>query len=998
MARATTVLAVLAAMQTQCAAFQAPATGWRLRGPGSCAKAGSCVAPARAALPVAKRLGGAGVQLQMGLFDTLKEKVGMGGELKPGSIGDSENREIVDAYISRVEEKMNPLEDALEKMSDEDLTAKTAMFRARLAKGETEDDILDEAFAVVREAAWRVLKMRHYDVQLVGGLCLQQGKLAEMATGEGKTLVASLPSYLNALSGKGVHIVTVNDYLAQRDAENIGQIHRFLGLTVGLIQADQTPDQRRKNYLCDLTYVTNSELGFDYLRDNLAMTEQEMVLTRPFNFCIVDEADSIMIDEARTPLIISEKTAAPVTKYANSAKIASVLEENVHYAVDERSQAVTLTERGFADVERILNIKDLFNPRDPWSPYITNALKAKALFKKEVQYVLKGSEVMIVDEFTGRVLEGRRWSNGLHQSVEAKEGLKPTAETQTVASITYQSMFRLFPTLAGMTGTAKTEDQEFKDIYELDVVQIPTTLPVARRDNPDATFRTQQGKWKAVMGDVARRHTKGQPILIGTTSVEASENLDRILTEFQVPHEILNAKPENVERESEIVAQAGRAFAITVATNMAARGTDILLGGNAGFFAKKRIMQKLAPALLSKANGLPSKERMEIMENSACIPLPELTDEANAAIDAAVAKAKEEVGEVKNMKELDSMLAVASETGPVTPNSHMDLLRAAYLASKSVFNERCAKEKAEVEELGGLHVIGTERHESRRIDKQLRGRAGRQGDPGSSRFFLALDDKLFQVFGASSIEPLLKTLRVEEDMPLEAQSVTTALDKVQQNVEEYFYGIRKEMFKYDEILRTQREAAYIIRRRLVMNDDAGLSDEMLDYSIQTADEIIPNYFKDKTPVDAAGLVAKLKQFFEGIELTEAEVVGGQQAVREIVIRKVEAVLASKEGELDAVKGKFAGEIERYITLTQMDNLWKQHLKDMDFLKEFVGLRTYKQSDPFEDYQEEGFELFTEMLAGVRRNSVYSFFQYKLKNEENKEKAATGKKEKRKTKR
>ncbi|KAJ1491476.1 protein translocase subunit SecA, chloroplastic [Baffinella frigidus] len=935
----------------------------------------------------------------------------MGGELKPGSIGDSENREIVDAYISRVEEKMNPLEDALEKMSDEDLTAKTAMFRARLAKGETEDDILDEAFAVVREAAWRVLKMRHYDVQLVGGLCLQQapphsaqqypdihscaGKLAEMATGEGKTLVASLPSYLNALSGKGVHIVTVNDYLAQRDAENIGQIHRFLGLTVGLIQADQTPDQRRKNYLCDLTYVTNSELGFDYLRDNLAMTEQEMVLTRPFNFCIVDEADSIMIDEARTPLIISEKTAAPVTKYANSAKIASVLEENVHYAVDERSQAVTLTERGFADVERILNIKDLFNPRDPWSPYITNALKAKALFKKEVQYVLKGSEVMIVDEFTGRVLEGRRWSNGLHQSVEAKEGLKPTAETQTVASITYQSMFRLFPTLAGMTGTAKTEDQEFKDIYELDVVQIPTTLPVARRDNPDATFRTQQGKWKAVMGDVARRHTKGQPILIGTTSVEASENLDRILTEFQVPHEILNAKPENVERESEIFAgaQAGRAFAITVATNMAARGTDILLGGNAA----RRLGPQVTPRnSLSKPytrntggecgdrrrgdegrggggggedhrgdTREATRERRTMLQR---VTYPEHTPEGKVSVD---------------MKELDSMLAVAAETGPVTPNSHMDLLRAAYLASKSVFNERCAKEKAEVEELGGLHVIGTERHESRRIDKQLRGRAGRQGDPGSSRFFLALDDKLFQVFGASSIEPLLKTLRVEEDMPLEAQSVTTALDKVQQNVEEYFYGIRKEMFKYDEILRTQREAAYIIRRRLVMNDDAGLSDEMLDYSIQTADEIIPNYFKDKTPVDAAGLVAKLKQFFEGIELTEAEVVGGQQAVREIVIRKVEAVLASKEGELDAVKGKFAGEIERYITLTQMDNLWKQHLKDMDFLKEFVGLRTYKQSDPFEDYQEEGFELFTEMLAGVRRNSVYSFFQYKLKNEENK---------------
>jgi preprotein translocase subunit SecA len=777
------------------------------------------------------------------------------------------------------------------------------------------------------------------------------------------------------------------------------QIHRFLGLSVGLIQAEMKPAERRENYQCDITYVTNSELGFDYLRDNLAMTEEEMVLTRPFNFCIVDEADSIMIDEARTPLIISEKTAAPVAKYANAAKIASVLEQNVHYTVDERSQSVTLTERGFADVERILNIKDLFNPKDPWSPYIINALKAKELFKKEVQYVLRGQEVMIVDEFTGRVLEGRRWSNGLHQSVEAKEGLKPTAETQTVAAITYQSLFRLFPTLSGMTGTAKTEDQEFKDIYEMDIIQVPTALPVARRDNPDATFRNQQGKWKAVMGDVARRHTKGQPILIGTTSVEASENLDKLLTEFQVPHEVLNAKPENVERESEIVAQAGRAFAITIATNMAARGTDILLGGNAGFFAKKKIMQKLAPALLSKKNGLPSKEQMEIKQNSACIPLPELSDDAITKIDAAVTKAKEEVEEVTSMAELDSMLAIASETGPVEPNGHLDLLRQAYLASKETFDERCKKEKAEVEELGGLHVIGTERHESRRIDMQLRGRAGRQGDPGSSRFFLALDDKLFQVFGGNSIEPLLKTLRVEEDMPLEAQSVTNALDGVQKNVEEYFYGIRKEMFKYDEILRTQREAAYLIRRRLVTNDEAGLSDEMLDFSVQTADEIIPNYFKERGQVDAAGLVGKLKQFFEGIELEEGDVTGDQAATRELVIARVEAVLAAKEGELDAVKEKFAGEIERYITLTQMDNLWKQHLKDMDFLKEFVGLRTYKQSDPFQDYQEEGYELFQEMLASVRRNSVYSFFQYKLRNEDNKAKAAAGgKKTKRKSKR
>jgi len=926
----------------------------------------------------------------MGLLDSLTKSFSKDQSKTLFAVGDADNQKTVDSYVERVESQINVLEDQIEKLSDDALKAKTQEFRDRLKAGETEEDILPEAFAVVREASWRVLKLRHYDVQLVGGMALNDGNLAEMATGEGKTLVASLPSYLNALGGKGVHVVTVNDYLARRDAENIGQIHKFLGLSVGLIQADMTPEERRENYLKDITYVTNSELGFDYLRDNLALNDKEMVLARPFNFCIVDEADSIMIDEARTPLIISEKTEAPVAKYANSAKIASVLEEKVHYTVDEKSQAVVLTERGFADVERILSVKDLFNPKDPWSPYIINALKAKSLFKKDVQYVTRGSEIMIVDEFTGRVLEGRRWSNGLHQSVEAKEGLKPSSETQTVASITYQSFFRLFPKLSGMSGTARTEAQEFGDIYGLRVVSIPTALPVARRDNEDVTFRTQQGKWKAVMGDIARRHTKGQPILIGTTSVQASENLDKLLEQLQVPHEVLNAKPENVARESEIIAQAGRAFAITIATNMAGRGTDILLGGNSGFFAKKKIMQTLAPALLDKKTGLPPREQLQIQENPACIPLPEISDDAIKAIEKASAAAKAEVGACKNMVEVESILAVAAETGPVAEGSHLALLREAYLATKGEYDVRCKKEKDEVEELGGLHVIGTERHESRRIDSQLRGRAGRQGDPGSSRFFLALDDKLFQVFGGSNIDQLLKTLRVDEDMPLEAKSVTESLDGVQKNVEEYFYGIRKEMFKYDEILSTQREAIYKIRRDLVQGGADNMSENVLKYCIETAEEIVPNYFKDNK-LDAAGLAGKLRQFFEGIEVTEEELAsqGNQAAVTEYVTDKAEEVLSSKEGELDAVKDAMSYEIERYITLTQVDNLWKQHLKDMDFLKEFVGLRSYKGGDSFQEFQEEGYELFQDMLAAVRRNTVYSFFQYKLKNEENVAKAKKG---------
>mmetsp|Transcript_26866 Transcript_26866/g.62213 ORF Transcript_26866/g.62213 Transcript_26866/m.62213 type:complete len:997 (+) Transcript_26866:53-3043(+) len=933
--------------------------------------------------------------MQMGIFDAIKESVG----IAPVGIDPKtspENQQMVSTYMARAS-KINDLEDAYEALSDEELKAKTDEFRAKLDGGATMDDILEEAFAVVREASWRVLKLRHYDVQLVGGMALHDGLLAEMNTGEGKTLVASLASYLNALTGKGVHVVTVNDYLARRDSENIGQIHKFLGLTVGLIQAGQKPDERRRNYECDITYVTNSELGFDFLRDNLAMTPDEMVLGRPLNMCIVDEADSIMIDEARTPLIISEKTEAPVAKYANSAKIAAVLEEKVHYTVDEKSQSVVLTERGFGDVEKILNVEDLFNPKDPWSPYIINALKAKSLFKREVQYVKKGNEILIVDEFTGRVLEGRRWSNGLHQSVEAKEGISPSAETQTIASVTYQSFFRQFPKLSGMSGTAATEAAEFKDIYDLGVICIPTALPVARRDNADVTFRTQQGKWEAVMGDIARRHTKGQPILIGTTSIQASEQLHELLDKFEVPHELLNAKPENVDRESEIVAQAGRAFAITISTNMAGRGTDILLGGNAGFFAKKKVMQKLAPALVSKQNGLPPKDRMEIQTNPACVPLPDLSEGTQELIEKAAADAKAKVGSCPNMLEVEAMLAQAAESGPLEDGSHLVAIREAYQAAKAEFDKQCSGEKEDVMDLGGLHVIGTERHESRRIDAQLRGRSGRQGDPGSSRFFLALDDPIFRMFGGNSIDGLLKTLRVEENMPLEAKSVADSLDKVQQGVEEYFYGIRKEMFKYDEIVATQREALYTLRRNLVLADENDMSDSLEEYCLETVGEIAPNYLGKADP-DLQGLMAKVKQFFEGIELDEATLAQGDDATKVAYLKtQARECLLRKEGGLDAVKDHFAFEIERYLTLTQVDNLWKQHLKDMDYLKQFVGLRSYKQIDPFEEYQQEGYELFQDMLAAVRRNTVYSFFQYKLQDETNKQKAKAGGKKKKKTK-
>ncbi|CAN1199248.1 Protein translocase subunit SECA1, chloroplastic [Linum perenne] len=556
--------------------------------------------------------------------------------------------------------------------------------------------MLQEAFALVREASKRVLGLRPFDVQLIGGMVLHKGEIAEMKTGEGKTLVAILPAVLNALSGKGVHVVTVNDYLARRDCEWVGQVPRFLGLKVGLIQQNMTSEQRRENYLCDITYVTNSELGFDYLRDNLATSVEELVLRR-FNYCVIDEVDSILIDEARTPLIISGPAEKPSDRYYKAAKIAAAFERDIHYTVDEKQKNVLLTEQGYEDSEEILNLKDLYDPREQWAMYILNAIKAKELFLRDVNYIVRGKEVFIVDEFTGRVMQGRRWSDGLHQAVEAKEGLPIQNETITLASISYQNFFLQFPKLCGMTGTAATESTEFESIYKLKVTIVPTNKPMIRKDDSDVVFRATVGKWRAVVVEISRMHKTGRPVLVGTTSVEQSDALSVQLQEAEIPHEVLNAKPENVEREAEIVAQSGRLGAVTIATNMAGRGTDIILGGN-------------------------------------------------------------------------------------------------------------------VISAGGLHVVGTERHESRRIDNQLRGRSGRQGDPGSSRFFLSLEDNIFRIFGGDRIQGLMRAFRVE-DLPIESQMLTKALDEAQRKVENYFFDIRKQLFEYDEVLNSQRDRVYSERRR-----------------------------------------------------------------------------------------------------------------------------------------------------------------------------------------
>ena len=628
-------------------------------------------------------------------------------------------------YQDRVD-AINALESSLVNLSDEELREKTVEFQRRVRAGETLDELLVETFAVVREASKRVLGLRPFDVQLIGGMILHEGQIAEMRTGEGKTLVATLPSYLNALSGKGVHVVTVNDYLARRDSEWVGQVHRFLGLEVGLVQQGLSEKQRKAAYASDITYVTNSELGFDYLRDNLAQDPDELVL-RPasgFNFCVIDEVDSILIDEARTPLIISGSAEKPSEKYIKADKISSVLVKDVHYTVDEKQRNVLLTEEGYEAAEDVLQVPDLYDPREQWASFLINAIKAKELFLKDVSYITKGGEVVIVDEFTGRTMPGRRWSDGLHQAIEAKEGVEIQNESVTLASISYQNLFRTYPKLGGMTGTAQTESAEFANIYDLAVTVVPTNRTVSRADNPDVVFKTETGKWNAVVQEISRMHKTGRPVLVGTTSVERSEIVCNLLEQAGIPFEVLNAKPENVERESEIVAQSGRKGAVTIATNMAGRGTDILLGGNPEFMARLKMRELLMPKVVNLVDEEDGPRRLRPLTINSwnvspklypCSVSDEATKLANEAVDAAVAS-----WGAGQLAELDAeeRLAFACEKAP-TDDPVVQKIRAAFLKIEADFKKVTDEEKVEVQELGGLHVVGTERHESRRIDNQV---------------------------------------------------------------------------------------------------------------------------------------------------------------------------------------------------------------------------------------------------------------------------------------
>ena len=813
--------------------------------------------------------------------------------------------------------RINALEEGIAALSDEQLRDKTLEFRERLAAGEPLDQLLPEAFAVVREAGKRVLGMRHFDVQLIGGMVLHSGKIAEMKTGEGKTLVATLPSYLNALSGRGVHVITVNDYLARRDSEWMGRIHRFLGLSVGVIVHGLTDAQRKAAYACDITYGTNNEFGFDYLRDNMKFSLNDYV-QREHHYAIVDEVDSILIDEARTPLIISGPSEVSSELYYTVNRIIPMLKKGEviehrdeklgrkvkeytgDYTIDEKAKSATLTEQGVLRVEKLMNVDNLYDPQHiEILHHVNQSLKAHALFKRDVDYVVKDGEVMIVDEFTGRLMPGRRWSDGLHQAVEAKEGVKIENENQTLATITFQNYFRMYQKLSGMTGTADTEAAEFHQIYKLDVVVIPTNRPMQRQDMADVIYKTEIEKFKAVVEDVEQSHATGQPVLVGTISIEKSELLSEMLRKRGVPHNVLNAKQH--EREAEIVAQAGRKGAVTIATNMAGRGTDIILGGNPDMLARREAMgqedpEAAFPALLEKFLGL------------------------------------------------------------------------------------CVTEKEQVIAAGGLYICGTERHESRRIDNQLRGRSGRQGDPGKSRFYMSLEDDLLRIFGSHRVAFVMDKLKLPEGEPIEHGMISRAVENAQKKVEGHNFEIRKHLIEYDDVMNKQREVIYTQRREVLGGE--GVRETVESIVLEMVEDVVATFCPEKTPAAEWNLdslaLDMFDQFMIEPQLPTIEKGLTRKELEETLKEQVMARLAEKEAEFTT---PVMEHLMKVLLLQTIDLQWKDHLLSIDHLKEGIGLRGYAQRNPKEEYKREAYRLFMEMMGRIRQEMVNKLFRVQLRREE-----------------
>ena len=821
--------------------------------------------------------------------------------------------------VMPIVDSINELEESISKLSDEELKNKTTEFKAQLKEGKTLDDILPEAFAVVREASKRVLGMRHFDVQLIGGIILHQGRIAEMKTGEGKTLVATLPVYLNALTGKGVHVITVNDYLAKRDSEWMGKVYRFLGLSVGLIINGMNPKEKQEAYSCDITYGTNNEFGFDYLRDNMVIYKNQLV-QRKLAYAIVDEIDSILIDEARTPLIISGRASESSNLYKKADSFVRkltpkiIVEEDVKdyeqaednekydYIVDLKAKSATLTGKGIKKAEQefgLANFNDLDNSELVHN--VNQALRAYGIMKKDVDYIVKDGEVLIVDEFTGRIMYGRRYNNGLHQAIEAKERVKIADESKTLATITFQNYFRMYGKLSGMTGTAMTEENEFQEIYKLDVIEIPTNKPMIRKDNPDIVYKNEDAKFRAVIKDIKASHEKGQPVLVGTVSISKSEKLSKLLDKEGIPHVVLNAKYH--EKEAEIVAQAGKFGAVTIATNMAGRGTDIMLGGNSEYLAKQE-MKKL-------------NYSQEQIEQATAF---------NETDDKDILSAREKFRELEKK-----------------------------------YDEQIKEEKEKVTEAGGLKIIGTERHESRRIDNQLRGRSGRQGDPGESRFYIGLDDDLMKIFGGNAISKVYNTLGADEDMPIESRIISKSVEAAQKKVEDRNFSIRKHVLQYDDVMNTQREIIYKQRREVL--DGENLKESILKMMDSSVENLVAVYTADIENVNKEAFIQDIKMSFDidEVESLNKETINPEDIINELK-EKIHSMYEAKEKEFGDEDSR---ELERVVMLKVVDQKWMDHIDNMDELKNGIGLRAYGQKDPVVQYRIEGFDMFDEMINDIK---------------------------------
>nr|YP_010155894.1 preprotein translocase subunit SecA [Cumathamnion serrulatum]QQY85242.1 preprotein translocase subunit SecA [Cumathamnion serrulatum] len=857
---------------------------------------------------------------------------------------------------TKIINQINNLDPVLRKYSDIELKLQTKKFNHSLQKENISlNNLLPEVFATAKEAIRRATGLLLFDVQILGAIILHYGNIAEMKTGEGKTIVAILPAYLNALIKKGVHIVTVNDYLAKRDSKLAKKICAYLDVSIGLVIPNINYIDRKTQYQCDITYITNSELGFDYLRDNMAIDKYEIV-QRTFNYAVIDEVDSILIDEARTPLIISGTAEISSEKYIKAKDLSNRLMNKLHYEIDEKSKNIILSEEGIIACEKILKIKNLYDINNSWIKYIINAIKAKELFIKNKEYIIKNRQIIIVDEFTGRVMEGRRWSDGLHQAIEAKENIQIQAENKTLASITYQNLFLLYQKLCGMTGTAKTEEAEFYKIYKLQVIDIPTNKKCQRQDLPDLVYKSEYNKWEAVANECFDMYKLGRPTLIGTTNIEKSELLAIMLDKLNIPYNLLNAKPENTDREAEIISQAGQKYSITISTNMAGRGTDIILGGNPYTMTKIILISHI----------LEQYKKTEInYEENTLLEIKELLNSININF------FKQNI-DLKNIDSYIDRIISQKTFNKIEDKNNYDV----YNKILNKFKFLCEKEKKDILKLGGLYVVGTERHESRRIDNQLRGRSGRQGDQGTSRFFLSLQDNLFRIFGGEKIEQLMNTLKIDENIPIESVVLSQSLNSAQKKVEGYFYEIRKQLFEYDEVINNQRQAIYTERKKIL--ESTFTRDCIIEYGENTIDEMLYTSYKisQNTKINILEQIFQLlniKITFNIIELTKLNLI----EIKIFLYEQLRVSYDLRESYLEQLRPGLIRKLEKYYLLQQIDQAWQEHLEKMTLLKEYIAWRSYGQQDPLIEYKNEAFNLFINMVTNIRQTVIYLIMRSRL---------------------